>query len=375
MTARVHQIRPTELIDLTQIRFFHDRSSRDDACGIELDPAHFGKIDLGLVPIGRGPVRPITDEQRSVGQLDDRMNLLETRHLRDPSKLGLSGQVDEVVLVAEGQRAVARTHSIPNVRWVLRVIRSAGDQQFLPAWAVHFQLEIGVADRLLGERVFVVGRRLFPFFLEEERWSRRRRRHDGSGDGAARRIGHLYRLERRRIGGHSACAGSIVIGAENERNEVCRRVRRQRSGHAGRHRRFDLLEKISDGLVFPVSDELRARKLRSSAAAQGGPVTPGARVRVKLLPGRNLRRRKTPSSTDRPACAETVYGAAAIAAPTANIANVMRFMTGILAQARPALLIKGKLPSEVRRGGCAAQVQSKSAQTGWFQSRNLQSFA
>src|ERR1035441_10584396 len=101
MAAAGHKIGKADLIDLAQVRMLDPLTVGrfNYFLDIDLAPAKIGKRDLGIVPVGAEPLGVIAREPGSIGQLDDRTELVEAGHLVFEAHLAEPAEIDEIILV------------------------------------------------------------------------------------------------------------------------------------------------------------------------------------------------------------------------------------------------------------------------------------
>jgi hypothetical protein len=102
MATAGHQIGEPDLVDLAEIDLIEPSATRDDFVDIKLDPAGFRESEFALVVIENGSVAVFAQQPGAVGQLHDRVELVETGHLGVPADLAETAHIDVVVLIPQG---------------------------------------------------------------------------------------------------------------------------------------------------------------------------------------------------------------------------------------------------------------------------------
>src|SRR5262245_20269700 len=172
VAAPGHQVDKSDFINFAQIGIRDDASGCNSALWIELDPLDRRQREFALLPVRDGSVSEVAHKHCSIGKLHEWPNLVKARHLRDPLDPGQTTEVNQPVLVAKRQPAGTRAHACPGMSRIAFVGCSAGDKDFLSTWAIDLSFEVRVRDVIRAYFGFILTRFVFPFFFEEQRYSR-----------------------------------------------------------------------------------------------------------------------------------------------------------------------------------------------------------
>src|SRR6185312_1215568 len=171
MAAARREIGEADLIDLAEIELVDQGSDRDHTFDVEFDPAHVRKRDLAQKPVARRAGRTIADPPGAVGELHDRANMMQPRHLAVEADARKAAQVGETSLVSKRDRT--RRCAQPRPKMDRHVLVAGGPrEQNLPRRDIHLQLEVGIAVRFCGDRMLAASRGLLPLLFEEKPRSR-----------------------------------------------------------------------------------------------------------------------------------------------------------------------------------------------------------
>ena len=108
MAAAGQEIRETDLVHLTQVRFLDPRlTSSDDTRDVEREPANRGDRELGLEEQRRIARRRaftvVANEPRAIRKLHHGPHYVKARHAGHPLDSSETCQIDVAVLVAKGR--------------------------------------------------------------------------------------------------------------------------------------------------------------------------------------------------------------------------------------------------------------------------------
>src|SRR5579863_4393308 len=136
VSAARQKVGKADLVDLAQIRTVRPIPRGDDPGDVQLAPPHIRNREFIFVPVDRGAVGVVSHQPGPVGELQNRVDLVKSGHLRDPSDHGESREVDVVVFVPEHRGADLLAKSRPKVEGIAFALRGAGKLNIPGARAV-----------------------------------------------------------------------------------------------------------------------------------------------------------------------------------------------------------------------------------------------
>ena len=103
MAAAGHQIRKTDLINLSQVHTVEQIAPREDFINVQLYPADIVDREFIGVVVRNGSIGMITYQPGAIRKLDQRTDLMETRYFDVPADFRTTCEIDVTVLLAKRQ--------------------------------------------------------------------------------------------------------------------------------------------------------------------------------------------------------------------------------------------------------------------------------
>src|SRR2546428_11836451 len=100
MAAAGHQIRKTDLINLSQVHTVEQIAPREDFINVQLYPADIVDREFIGVVVRNGSIGMITYQPSAIRKLVQRTDLMETRYFAAPADFCTTCEIDVTVLLA-----------------------------------------------------------------------------------------------------------------------------------------------------------------------------------------------------------------------------------------------------------------------------------